>query len=400
MFSNVRRCKECNGVSIHIYSRQESFRNQITEIKPFLLESVAKFSLLETVNSSCALERTQWQIIKYLVAAYSIDLSKDANVLIRFAALMGHAGLLHFVLRELGMLPERVKHTNDLANLLGLLKDALACTNVMVIHECLTTGLLRGISESEWDDVIGRGLRTHNVNIMSLLIDAGPKTTFAAAVETLKYATFAKSVFINRRNRFDFMSRFVVLNSDLAIYTNEQRIQLLFHATEFGDVVIARHLSSLGWDLNGENRSSVVNSLLYGHIVLLKFLLNEARINPSVFTIPNCILLVIAMINHSTLLYAIITGTISVIIGIYCSSHGQVGSFQMFGFTSSDRICYSNVYGTTSNGYMVTLIPLLIFLGFYLIYSRWLPLIPFLRGIYLVKQKIRQARVIGIEDLV
>lgn len=112
--------------------------------------------------------------------------------------------------------------------------------------------------------------------------------------------------------------------SDLVL--NENRDQLMISASELGSIILVKYLRERGGNINIERGAPLYTAVLVGNITLIKYLVLLPEISLDIFSIPRASLVIICLIDHMAVLYALISTSISVVMSIICQSQGFVGS--------------------------------------------------------------------------
>lgn len=390
MFDDIKPCEVCKGTSIHLHSRCSSFEARVNDLQPFLSEVTGRYSTV--ANLGCEFERQQWEIILLLTETRRASFKDNSNIIIRFAALSRHMGLLGLVIEKLG---SNVNSTSsNVNNMLDILFQAIEARNIMVVYECISSGILQKVTSNHYDKIIKLAVYTRDLNILCIILDAGPYTSCEIVLWVFQYASAYKWMYNDAKKLSLTMARYILHKLRPNVPDEEQQL-IILKACEIGDVTIAKSIHSRAWELDGINGSSIFSTVINGHLDLLKFLLLEVRLNSNVFRRGDIIVIGITMFNHFCLFYALISSTISLICELYCETKGLSGSFQMFGFMQANNICY---YTNSPLGWWFNFIPFVIFSLVYTLFYKSVPLLSLLKCIYLCNEDIRRRRSIGIGE--
>jgi hypothetical protein len=394
MFDEIKPCHTCSGTSAHVFSRELSMTARLGDIEPFLSAASKKCTVFSNMN--CPLERQQWQILMLLTDTYGADFDTYSNLVIRFAALSRHIGLLGLVLEKLGKTTER--RSADVLNLFAMLTQAIRARNIMVIYECITTGMLHDLATEHWDVCLKCSFQSGDLNVVTLIIDAGPPPTPEFAVWALQYTGFAKWMFWDSDAQYTIMTRFIIysLPNDLE---DEVKHQIAYRACELGDVEIVRHLHERRWNVEGQNASSLLSSVLYGHRQQLKYLLNDVRVNPNLFRDGNTAIIMVALFNHLGLGYTFLTAIVAFISEVYCETQGLSGSVGLFGLMqTTSAFCYRSSYGSTLWYYSI--VAVFVFGFIYLCFYRCIPLFSMIHCTLICKKRHAIQRRVSASNMV
>lgn len=108
--------------------------------------------------------------------------------------------------------------------------------------------------------------------------------------------------------------------SDQVLHDNSD--QLMISASELGSIVLVKYLRERGGNINLERGAPLYTALLVGNIKLIKYLVSLPEISLDIFTIPRASLVIICLIDHMAVLYALISTTTSVIMSAICQTQG------------------------------------------------------------------------------
>lgn len=145
---------------------------------------------------------------------------------------------------------------------------------------------------------------------------------------------------------------------------NENRDQLMVAASELGSVIVVKYLIERGANVNLDRGVPLYTALLLGNINLIKYLVLLPEISLDIFTISRACLVIVCLLDHIAVLYALISTTSSVLMSIICRSQGFIGStVNILSFTYSNSCSNStNVQGNLEQQLLGCLFSLSLFL--------------------------------------
>lgn len=106
----------------------------------------------------------------------------------------------------------------------------------------------------------------------------------------------------------------------------ENRDQLMISASELGSIILVKHLRDRGCDVNLDRGAPLYTALLLGNITLIKYLVLLPEISLDIFSISRAGLVIICLLDHIAVLYALVSTTTSILTSIICKSQGFLGS--------------------------------------------------------------------------
>lgn len=177
--------------------------------------------------------------------------------------------------------------------------------------------------------------------IFSILVDE-TEPTIDLLVTCLSRASMTKW-FSFKKRQDEIITRIkVLLEKTSDVILNENSDHLMIAASELGSIPLVKYLRERGGNINLERGAPLYTALLVGNINLIKYLVSLTDISLDIFSIPRASLVVICIIDHIAVLYALIATTTSVIMSFLCRSYGYVESNQVF--------LFSNTCASTSQG--------------------------------------------------
>ncbi|KAI8915579.1 hypothetical protein EDD86DRAFT_523 [Gorgonomyces haynaldii] len=396
-------CRRCRGTQIQTHARAESMRSRVEEIQ----EPLKHYTMRDFESIDCPIEQLQWQVLVILFD-YGADAHTHGNFLIRFAAMSGHAALLGLILKRMGYIAntEQVENVQDTSDpeaprvsrhVLRLLRDSIDKKNIMMVYQCIRTGILMQATDDDIHGLIHRALKSGDLNAMTLLLDAGPPPTPIVTIEALQYVSACKWVGFDRDKRYTRMARFLFFKMDLDHLEEHHRAELLWRICELGDVTMASVCHQKNWNMDGFNHGNVLSAVLYGHYPLAKFLLLDCGCSPRIFGNGNIVVILIGLFNHLVLGFSLISCLTAMIDSMVCQyGFGLEGNIQMFFFATAES-GWCGTTGNHDNSWSFYIIPILMFAGVYTLVARTMPLVPLVRGIALCLRQAHRTRRVQVQ---
>jgi hypothetical protein len=398
MFDQASACQHCfESINVR-HRRVESMGSILKDLKPAL--NRASLSIIQ-----CPKEKLQCDVFKLLVLL-NCNFKLYGTMLVRFAAAAGHPALMATVLEHLGFelkpYDETTLHDvlrmkpNDhtLTNLLiKVIMDSIDEQNILMLYNCLHTGILQQISQEEWAKVLKNAIFSQNIHMLAILIDAGPspdiETVFFAYACAKVYSMLCIGFYRKRLKKASISSaRFMLYNFEFRNTVQEDLEILVKQVIEVGDLESIQYLRSKNVNLG--QRGYLIASVFAGHYNVSKYFIIDCNVDPNIFQDGASLVYFITLLNHFVAIYAIGSLYAAVANTMYCifSGNGSSGVLGIFGLV--DR--RGQEWCTKDSSWLVTVIPLIMLTAIYYVLYRSVPLIGFIKGLILCRNRIRMRR--------
>ncbi|KAJ3325092.1 hypothetical protein HDV06_004848 [Boothiomyces sp. JEL0866] len=322
-------------------------------------------------GQSCPFEIHQMRII--ILIFQQVNINSSYLLLVRFAAASGHPKLLALLFQLTSLTKESAIEWPDTIQTIHyipshyqdeikeLFYQSLYLGKLVFSYQIINTNLSSELIARDWCDMLHASVKPNSVALLHMFMEKHTHTRPFQVQTAIKLA--AVPYFGQRKKKINALRILETLPDNLL---NEDSDRIILFASESGQDDILRYMHSKGQHFNFLQGAPLFNATMFGKVTTVKLLLYEIRVNSYIFHKERGIVISLLIFDHLLIIYALVTGFVSLVNGWICSALGLgVGSFSVFGFVDDSSqwcIAASDTTDTSGNS-------LFIFLFFSIVYS-------------------------------
>ncbi|KAJ3315993.1 hypothetical protein HDV04_000201 [Boothiomyces sp. JEL0838] len=396
----IGRCKGYGELNLELIERE--WLKQYDEGLPTkeINASIKKYIISNIDGISCPFETHQMRILILIFQQVQID--SCYMFLLRFAAASGHPKLLSLLFQLTNAnkdspveWPDTIKTKQFITlnyhdEVKELFYQSLYTGKIVYSFQIMNSNLPSQLVTRDWGDMLHACVKPNSVALLHIFMEKHSHTRPFQVQSAIKLA--AVPYFGQKKKRINAFRILETLPDNLL---NEDSDRIILMAAESGQDNILRYMHSKGQQFNFLQGAPLFNATMFGRVSTVKLLLYDIRVNSYIFHKERGIVICLLTFDHLLILYALVTGFISLINGWVCSALGLGDStFSVFGFINdSTKWCIDPSLSTDTSGNN-----LFIFLFFSVVYSLfhlYIPFVPMLRSVYMVLRKNRIDRIVN-----
>ena len=330
-------------------------------------------------KENCSLENRQIQVANQLIQM-NLPISNLEDYVMRDASKMGHLKYVEWILKS----QNNTTNSNTRNN---LLLDAIKCKDIPLIK------LLISYNSTTIEGLEMAFMRELDVELFALMVQK-LEPTIELILSCMNKASISKWLSLKSRQEIVIKRIVVLLNAISDEIFTENSDRLLVLGSELGSPNLFKHLKERGGNVNLEGGAPLYTALLVGNISLIKYLVSLPDISLDIFSGPRITLLIVCLLDHLAVAYALIATTTSIIAYLICITLGYKGS-QLSMLTFNYQSNCANSFGLESNleQYIVGFCFSIILFGLLQVVMPFYGILGSLYWIFLSKKKRRIRRI-------
>ncbi|KAJ3276798.1 hypothetical protein HDV01_002852 [Terramyces sp. JEL0728] len=342
-FDKASKCKRCKGygdLKPRKFDKEwiKLYRQGTTKSES---NAILRKKLISDIDGlSCPFETHQMRILILLFQQVRIEPS--FLMLIRFAASTGHPKLLSLLFQFTSLnkdstveWPDTIKNRlyitlNYHDDMKELFYQSLYTGKIVCCFQIINTNLMKQLLARDWSDMLHACVHSNSISILHLFMEKNSQTRPFHVISAIRHAAVP---FFGQKKQKIMALRVLETLPDALL--NEGSERFVMFASESGQDDALRYLNSKGQQFNFLEGAPLFNAAMFGQVSTVKLLLYEIRVNSYIFHKERAIVICLLIFDHLLVLYALITGLISLVNGWVCTSLGLgYATFSVFGFVS------------------------------------------------------------------
>ena len=324
------------------------------------IDALEKQLLGRLTSNHCSFEHFQLRICMMLVEGGALP-GDCLPLLLRYAAAVGHSKLLSYFISlaskdsfDPTYIMKYTIQEKYRKPILQLLKQSIYGEKILCFYLATKTDILQYLPESKWRKLFSKVMFSCSYSMGILFLQDHSQASLQELDTIIKFSTIP---FLKSKSRKSLQELSMAL---LRTLTNQQILDgqesIVITVCENGRDDLVKYLHSKGVTFNHFGGLALFNAALFGHKKVVKVLLYECNVNPSIFHSGRLTVIIMIIIDHALLLYVLLTAILSLFIEIGCRSTRQgtsniglfgtkkEGAYGLCGPESPDSVPFGSIF--------------------------------------------------------